>query len=450
LSGGSWSITGGGADIFGTADTFHFVWQSLPGDGSVSANVVSQSPTDQWAKSGVMLRMSTDPGSPYYAVYTTPGNGLTVQARVAQGGNGLQVVDVPGSAPVYLGVTRTGTTFTAFFSSDGVGWTPINGSSTAIPSLSGAVLAGMAVTSHNTTALSTAVFQSVMVGPGTLKIGGGGGSAPPPPPPPHSTGSSPLCPTAAGAHLGSAVGIASVSGSGCAGYYVVDGAGRVSAFGAATWHGDMSGKALSTPIIGITATADGGGYWLLGADGGVFSFGDARFHGSTGDLHLNAPVVGMAVTATNGGYWIVAKDGGVFTFGDARFHGSTGGMRLNQPVDGIAVAPGGDGYWLVASDGGVFTFTKHGFFGSMGGRRLNKPIVGMSSAPAGTGYTLVGSDGGVFNFGRATFYGSLGSQPPPSPIVDLSPAPADTGYYLLTGTGAVYAFGPGAVYFGSA
>ena len=265
-----------------------------------------------------------------------------------------------------------------------------------------------------------------------------------------ATARPPACASATGTHLGSAVGIASVSIGGCRGYYVTDSAGRVSAFGAAVWQGDLSTRSLNAPIISIAATADGKGYWLVGANGSVFTYGDAHFYGSTASVTLNAPVVGMAVTQDNKGYWMVARDGGVFTFGDARFYGSTGDLHLNQPVDGIAVAPGGHGYWLVASDGGVFTFTADGFFGSLGTTKLNKPIVGMSSTADGRGYTLVGSDGGVFSFGDAPFYGSLGKHPPASPIVDLSPTPANNGYYLVGSTGAVYAFGPGAKNLGQA
>jgi hypothetical protein len=258
----------------------------------------------------------------------------------------------------------------------------------------------------------------------------------------------PVCATAGGRLLSGAAGIAATDIAGCDGYFVVDSAGQVAAFGSAASHGDLSGHPLAAPIIAIEATPDGKGYWMLGADGGVFTFGDAHFYGSTGGVKLAAPVVGMAVTPDNKGYWIVARDGGVFSFGDARFYGSTGGVKLTAPVDGIAVAPGGHGYWLVAGDGGVFTFTSDGFYGSLGGVHLDRPIVGMSSTPDGRGYTLVGSDGGVFTFGDAPFLGSLGAHPPATPIVDLSPAPANNGYYLVSAGGVVYAFGPGSRYFG--
>jgi hypothetical protein len=60
---GTWSEVGGGSDIWGTSDSFHLVSQNLSGDGTVSAQVTSQHNTSAWAKAGVMMRASTDPGA---------------------------------------------------------------------------------------------------------------------------------------------------------------------------------------------------------------------------------------------------------------------------------------------------------------------------------------------------------------------------------------------------
>jgi hypothetical protein len=162
LSGSTWTIQGAGGDIWGTSDQFHLVWQSLVADGSVIARVVSQTNTDSWAKAGVMLRQSSDPGSMYYAVFMTPGNGIVVQYRNAQGGSTTQPVKITGTVPVYLAVGRTGSTYTAYTSSDGVTWTVVAGSSVTL-SMSGPVLAGMAVTSHNSGVLGTVTFDTVSV-----------------------------------------------------------------------------------------------------------------------------------------------------------------------------------------------------------------------------------------------------------------------------------------------
>ena len=162
LSNGTWTVQGGGPDIWGTADAFHFVWQNLPGDGSVTARVVSQTGSDPNAKAGVMIRGSSDPGAPYFAAYLTP-SGVVVQLRTAQGLSATQLTATAGAAPQFLEITRVATTFTAYTSPDGINWTQI-APPVSLPNLSGAVQGGLAVTSHNSTQLSTATFDSVAIG----------------------------------------------------------------------------------------------------------------------------------------------------------------------------------------------------------------------------------------------------------------------------------------------
>ena len=58
---GSYTLTGSGSDIWGNADAFNYVYQTLNGDGEIVARVVSLSNTDPWAKAGVMIRQSLDP-----------------------------------------------------------------------------------------------------------------------------------------------------------------------------------------------------------------------------------------------------------------------------------------------------------------------------------------------------------------------------------------------------
>jgi len=188
------------------------------------------------------------------------------------------------------------------------------------------------------------------------------------------------------------------------GAWIADAAGHVSAFGSATFHGDLRGVHLNAPIVGMATTSDGRGYWLVASDGGVFTFGDAPFYGSLGNLHLNAPIVGIATTSDGRGYWLDAFDGGVFAFGDAHFMGSLGSIALNAPVVGMAAGPH-RGYWLVASDGGVFAFGVP-YEGSAAGLRLNAPISGIAATSTGKGYWLVGADNGIFNYGDARFFGS--------------------------------------------
>jgi len=162
-TGSSWSVQAGGPDIWGTTDAFHYIWGTLAADGMLSAQVSSIQATDPWAKAGVMVRATTDPGSPYFAAYVTQGNGVAVQLRTVQGGTATQLTSTPGTAPKYLAILRSGTTYSVETSSDGVTWTPLAGSSVTIGALTGSLLAGVASTSHNAAALSTVAFNAATI-----------------------------------------------------------------------------------------------------------------------------------------------------------------------------------------------------------------------------------------------------------------------------------------------
>jgi Collagen triple helix repeat (20 copies) len=84
------------------------------------------------------------------------------------------------------------------------------------------------------------------------------------------------------------------------------------------------------------ATSAGGGYWVVDAAGRVTAFGGAVNYGSA-PANLNGPIVGIVPSQDGRGYWLVGKDGGVFAFGDAQYLGNA----LNTPSDGsvVGIAP---------------------------------------------------------------------------------------------------------------
>jgi len=159
---GTWTINGGGADITGTSDHFRFVSQPVTGDGSVSAHVTSQANTSTNAKAGVMLRATSDPGSPCYAVLVSPGAGIKVQVRSTLGGTTTKLANPAGTVPTYLKVSRSGNTFSASTSANGVTWSPIAGS-TVVINLGASLLGGLAVTSHHAGVLGTVTMDTVTV-----------------------------------------------------------------------------------------------------------------------------------------------------------------------------------------------------------------------------------------------------------------------------------------------
>ncbi len=201
------------------------------------------------------------------------------------------------------------------------------------------------------------------------------------------------------------------------GYWVVNAAGQVFAFGDAPVLGNAnpSSLAVGETVTSMSVTPTGKGYWLFSSKGRAVPFGDAHFYGDLHTTPLTGPVVGSVATPTGHGYYMVGSDGGVFAFGDARFQGSMGATRLNQPVVGLTPTPDNRGYWLVAADGGVFSFNAH-FYGSMGAIHLNQPVVTM--VPSGPAYLMIARDGGVFTFANAPFFGSLGGTTLAAPIVN--------------------------------
>jgi hypothetical protein len=65
---GGMVVTGAGTDIWGTADSFHYIYQQLNGDGEFRARLQSFDATQPWAKVGLMLRASLDPASAHHSL----------------------------------------------------------------------------------------------------------------------------------------------------------------------------------------------------------------------------------------------------------------------------------------------------------------------------------------------------------------------------------------------
>ena len=78
---GAYTVSGSGADIWDDADQFQYAYQQVTGDFRITARVVSMTNTDVWAKAGVMIRETTDAGSPHAFAAMTQANGMAFQYR---------------------------------------------------------------------------------------------------------------------------------------------------------------------------------------------------------------------------------------------------------------------------------------------------------------------------------------------------------------------------------
>lgn len=153
-------IAGAGADIWGTADAFHFAWVPLTGDGEITARVAAFSPLRAWSKAGVMLRESLEPGSPHAFMLISGGRGYAFQSRARLNDVSASSAAGEGTAPGWVRLQRRGQVITAFRSDDGVTWTRAGSATIAMGTR---VLAGLAVSSHVPTAASQALFDRVSV-----------------------------------------------------------------------------------------------------------------------------------------------------------------------------------------------------------------------------------------------------------------------------------------------
>ncbi len=164
LSGDTWTVSGAGTDIWGSADQFRYVWQNLGGDVSVTARALSQSNTGTHAKAGVMLRGSADPGAMFYYFQVEPGGTYYVTYRSGQGTMAQIAASFAGGLPYYVRVARAGDMFTAYTSGDGATWTAVpNSSVTLYMGHTQPILGGLAVSSTDPGTLGTATFGQVAV-----------------------------------------------------------------------------------------------------------------------------------------------------------------------------------------------------------------------------------------------------------------------------------------------
>jgi ABC-type transport system involved in multi-copper enzyme maturation permease subunit len=137
------------------SDTFYFVRQPLSGNGSITVRVTSltglipfgNGPVPgtrpglvPWAKAGIIIKESTQPGSAYAAMMVTADHGVRMQDNFTADAAG-QPGAVTASDPRWLRLTRSGDTITGYDSADGTHWTQVG--TVALAGLPPTVQAGL-------------------------------------------------------------------------------------------------------------------------------------------------------------------------------------------------------------------------------------------------------------------------------------------------------------------
>lgn len=145
---GDFTVTAGGADIGGSTDQFFFVYQQFTGDFDLQVRLIGMTPSDAWAKAGLMARESLEPDSRFAAILATPSlGGCFFETRSVVG----TAASIGGSFPAnypnaWLRLERVGNQFNGYASFDAQNWSRLGSSSVTLPAT---IFFGMAASSHN-------------------------------------------------------------------------------------------------------------------------------------------------------------------------------------------------------------------------------------------------------------------------------------------------------------
>jgi TolB protein len=163
-SGEAYRVTGGGGDMWGTADGFHLSWVRLAGDATVTAEV--QFPPEgvvALEKAVLIFRQSLDPGSAYADAAIHGDGHITAQYRKTLGGKTEDTTSTVHGVTggwTRLRIERRGDAFTVSAgASEGamVGLAPV----TVV--LEGPVYVGIGVCAHQADGVATVSFRNVRV-----------------------------------------------------------------------------------------------------------------------------------------------------------------------------------------------------------------------------------------------------------------------------------------------
>lgn len=160
---GVFTATGEGAGIVGTADGFRYVYEPVTGDVTVTARVLSASGTASNARAGVMIRQSLSSNDMEASTLFNPVTNQVVLTDRTSLGETTFFTAATATAPpnCWVQMVRSGNSFSAYQSSDGITWVQVGSTQTIY--MSNTIYVGLAVTSGTTSSTTMATFDNMKV-----------------------------------------------------------------------------------------------------------------------------------------------------------------------------------------------------------------------------------------------------------------------------------------------
>jgi regulation of enolase protein 1 (concanavalin A-like superfamily) len=160
---GVWQVSGGGVDLWGTADATQFAYRAWTGDVDFVARVqgITAPPGSTFALAGLSIRESLAPNARHGSIIITTQGKAKFRRRLTVGGTTYSDGPTTGSitTPIWLRLRRSGQTISAYTSRDGVTWQAVH-TSVSVP-LSSAVYVGIVGLRSGTSGVGEARVDSV-------------------------------------------------------------------------------------------------------------------------------------------------------------------------------------------------------------------------------------------------------------------------------------------------
>ena len=155
-----YEVAGGGENMWGSMDAFHFVWRRMSGDFVLTADLaILGTGGNPHRKAGWVVRQGLEPDAPY-ADAVVHGVGLTsLQFRETAGGP-TKEVQAAATSPTTIRLERRGNVFTMSVARSGEA---LQAAGSTTLALRDPVYVGLAVCAHDNNALERAVFSRVSI-----------------------------------------------------------------------------------------------------------------------------------------------------------------------------------------------------------------------------------------------------------------------------------------------
>jgi TolB protein len=161
FDGNTYTISGGGANMWGAVDALHYAYKEISGDVTIAADLkILGSGGDPHRKACLIIRQNLEPGSPYVDA-VIHGDGLSsLQYRESEGGPTREIQSSIKGA-VRLRLEKQGETVSMSIAKEGDALKPAGGAFKI--KFKEPFLVGIGVCAHNNNALETATFSRLEI-----------------------------------------------------------------------------------------------------------------------------------------------------------------------------------------------------------------------------------------------------------------------------------------------